>query len=82
MIQKIRVISTNPNDDLLSKSLLFEIRKNLKINSIKKIRTAKAYRLEGVTEKEALLLSQKLFSEKINQIFSIKEHLQTQKYLF
>ncbi|MEK7518170.1 MAG: AIR synthase-related protein [Patescibacteria group bacterium] len=80
MIQKIRVISTNPNDDLLSKSLLFEIRKNLKINSIKKIRTAKAYRLEGVTEKEALLLSQKLFSEKINQIFSINKSIFNKNY--
>ena len=80
MIQKIRVVSTNPNEDLLSKSLLSEIKENLKIKSIKQIRTSRVYRLEGATEKEALLLAEKLFYEKINQKFSINKPIFNNKF--
>ena len=75
MIQKIRVILTNPNEDLLSKNLLSEIKESIKIKSIKEIRTSKIYRLEGATKKDAFLLTENLFCEKINQKFSINKHI-------
>src|SRR3989344_7722076 len=80
MIQKIRVISTSSNEDLLSKSLLSEIKENLKIKSIKQIRTSKVYRLEGATKKQAQLLTEKLFCESINQKFSINKPILSNKF--
>ena len=56
MIQKIRVVSTNPNEDLLSKSLLSEIKENLTIKSIKQVGTSKVYRLEEATKKQGRIL--------------------------
>src|SRR3989344_2603029 len=80
MIQKIRVVLTNPNEDLLSKSLLSEIKENLTIKSIKQVGTSKVYRLEGATKKESQLLAEKLFCEKINQKFSINKPIFNNKF--
>src|SRR3989338_7112724 len=80
MIQKIRVISTNPNEDLQSKNLLYEIKKTLKIKSIKNIRTSKIYRLEGATKNDAILLAEKLLCEKVNQKFSINKPIFNKTY--
>jgi len=75
MIQTIRVTSTNEKEDLLGSGLLSEIKKSLRINSFKKIRTSKIYRLEGVTKIQAKKIAEKLFCESINQKYSINKNI-------
>ena len=57
MIQTIRVQDRNPKDDLKGAT----IHQELKNPEISQIRTARVYRLEGIGEKDAKLLAQKLF---------------------
>ncbi|MDO8487322.1 MAG: phosphoribosylformylglycinamidine synthase subunit PurL [Candidatus Curtissbacteria bacterium] len=70
MIHEIRVISKSETDPR-GQDLLEEIRRTLKIKSIKNIRTAKVYRLEGVTRAQALVFAQKVLVEPIGQQMSI-----------
>ncbi len=67
MIQIIRVFSKNESDDLKGKEILNQF----KDPNIKKLRTARIYRLEGVDRKTAKFLAEKLFSESISQDYSI-----------
>ena len=66
MIQTIRVQDRNPKDDLKGAAIL----QALANPEISQVRTARVYRLEGISEKDAKLLAEKLFSEKINQVYS------------
>ncbi len=75
MIQTIRVASKNKIDDLSGKHLLNDIRTELKRTDITSVETVKIYRLEGVSEKEAELLTKKVFCEDINQIATINKPL-------
>lgn len=50
MIQTIRVTSQSGTDSK-GQDLLAEIKRTLKVNSIKNIKTTKVYRLEGVSLK-------------------------------
>ncbi|MDO8639520.1 MAG: AIR synthase-related protein [bacterium] len=75
MIQTIRVTATNEKKDLLGLSLLSEIHSSLNINSVKKIKTSKVYRLEGITKIQAKKIAEKLFCESINQKYSINKNI-------
>ena len=74
MIQTIRVYTTK-GPDLPGIGLLHEIQHSLDINGIKKIRSAKVYRLEGITQKDAIKLSETAFYEDINQEYTINAPL-------
>lgn len=69
MIHEVRVASKTQTDPK-GLDLLLEIKRTLKINSIKKIHTAKIYRLEGITKKEAQEFTQKVLFEPIDQRMS------------
>ncbi len=62
MIQTVRV------QTIIGKDPTYET-----IKQVAAVKTARVYRLEGVTEKEAVLLAEKLFSESINQIYTINK---------
>ncbi len=66
MVYEIRVISKNTHDPK-GDSLLEEIKRTLNINSIKQIRTAKVYRLEGIDEKKLQDFSKAALFEQIDQ---------------
>ncbi len=70
MIQKIRVITTI-GPDLKGESILSDIRTRLNIKKVRRVQSIKVYRLEGISEKEAKVLAEKLFSESINQKYTI-----------
>src|SRR3989338_3148393 len=66
MIYTARVASKNDTDPK-GLDLLAEIKRTLKITSITKIRTAKIYRLEGITRKDVKKFAEKVLYEKIDQ---------------
>lgn len=72
MIQTIRVYTTK-GPDLPGVSLLHDIQHSLGINGIKKIRSAKVYRLEGVTQKDAIKLTETAFYESVNQEYALND---------
>jgi len=67
MIQTIRVADLQEKDDLKGKSILHE----LQGNNVEKVRCARVYYLEGASLQDAKILSKKLFSESLTQIFTI-----------
>lgn len=70
MIYEVKVVNKNQFDPK-GDDLLAEIKRTLSINSIKKIRTAKIYRLEGLDKKSALEFAGKALFETIDQnVFS------------
>ncbi|HSX40094.1 MAG TPA: AIR synthase-related protein, partial [Candidatus Saccharimonadales bacterium] len=74
MIQTIRV-QTIIGPDLRAQGVLHDIQTMLKINSVKNVATAIVYRLEGASQKQAKLLAEKLFCEKINQTYTINKSI-------
>lgn len=76
MIHTVRVRVTN-GPDLLGESLLHDLRHFLHTKDIEKIKTTKVYRLEGIEISLVKLLAEKLFSESINQKYSIDKPLIT-----
>lgn len=70
MIQTIRVV-TSEGEDIIGKTLLKEIQHHVGKNGIKEVRSAKVYRIEGVTKNEARKLAAFAFSESVNQEFTI-----------
>lgn len=71
MVWTIRV-SSNSDTDQKGSELLAEINRNFNTTSIKKIRTAKVYRLEGITKKEFEKLKDAVLYESIDQVASTK----------
>ena len=69
MIFEVRVTSKNQKDPK-GESLLAEIKKTLGIYSIKKIQTAKVYRLENIKKEEIKKFAESALYEKIDQIVS------------
>lgn len=71
MIQTIRVQRTDGKDSL-GNSVLKQLhsRGEKKIDSIQ---TSRVYRLEGISEKEAKFLAEKLFFEPLNQTYAINK---------
>lgn len=70
MIFQVKVSSSYENNDTKAKELLAEINRIFKETSILKIRTAKIYRLEGVTKKEFETIKNTVLFEPIDQISS------------
>lgn len=66
MIYKVRVMSKSKSDSK-GDDLLAEIKRTLKINSIKKIRTVKVYRLEGIAKEDVRKFAEKVLYESIDQ---------------
>ncbi|MDD5416112.1 MAG: phosphoribosylformylglycinamidine synthase subunit PurL [Candidatus Daviesbacteria bacterium] len=70
MIQKVRV-QTIVGPDLKGDGILNDIHRMLGIKNITRVSAIKVYRLEGISEKEAKILAEKLLSESINQRYTI-----------
>ena len=69
MIHVIRVRNVI-GKDLVGEGVLKDIH-HLGIKSIEKVESAKVYRLEGVNEKEAKILAEKVFCERIYQTYTL-----------
>lgn len=72
MIYEVRVAAKNDTDPR-GQSLLAEIKSTFNINSIKNIRSAKVFRLEGISAKDLQKLIGIVLAEAINQKFSINK---------
>src|SRR3989344_5731041 len=72
MIHEVRVASKSQNDPK-GVDLLAEIKRTLQITRIKNIRTAKVYRLEGISQKETLQFTKTALFEPIDQIHSLNK---------
>lgn len=72
MIQTVRV-QTIIGKDLTGEAILHDISHILKNKNVSAVKTARIYRLEGITEKEAELLAEKLFCETINQSYTLNK---------
>ncbi len=68
MIQTIRVMSLSEKDDTKGLSIKNELN-----NTVRKVRTSRLYRLEGIDRTHAAILAKKLLAEPINQEFSINK---------
>lgn len=77
MIYKIRVITTVGPD--LKGDGLFSDAKKIGIKNLEKIAAIKVTRLEGVDEKDAKILAEKLLSELINQSYTINKSIVDKK---
>ncbi|MBI2621744.1 MAG: phosphoribosylformylglycinamidine synthase subunit PurL [Candidatus Levybacteria bacterium] len=75
MIQTIRVIQKNEEEDLRGSSIFEGVRSN----RISKVRTVKVYRLEGIDKIRAKILTEKLLSESIDQIYTINKPIFNKK---
>src|SRR3989338_2676257 len=76
MIYEIRAVA-KATQDPKGEDLLAEIRRTLKITSIKKIKTAKVYTLEGISKKEALEFAKKVLFEPVDQKMSFNSPIFT-----
>ncbi len=72
MIHKIRV-TTKTNSDLKGDGILHDIKKTLNLSGVTKVLTSTVYRVDGISKEEAVLLAERLFSEEINQIYTINK---------
>jgi phosphoribosylformylglycinamidine synthase subunit PurSL len=70
MIQTIRVF-TYEERDIIGDGVLSGIKSHIGENGIRKIRTAKVYRIEGVSVREARVLAEKAFAENVNQGYTL-----------
>jgi len=59
--------------DPAGEETLHEIKQALSIKSIQKVRTAKVYRFEGISEKDTRLLAQKLLAEDLFQVYTVND---------
>src|SRR3990167_1170010 len=69
MIYEVRIASKTQTDPK-GQDLLAEIKRTLKINSIKKIRTVKIYRLEGISKEQVQKFTATVLFEPIDQRLS------------
>lgn len=76
MIYTIRTASKSQTDSK-GQGLLAEIKRTFKIKTINNLRTIKVFRLEGITEKEALLITKNVLFESIDQVMSFDKALIT-----
>ena len=72
-IQEIRV--GQKNRDVKGEGVLSEAKRTLDVPGLDNVRTARVYRLEGVSEKAAEKLAQTLLSEEIDQDHTLNEPL-------
>ncbi len=78
MIQKVRV-QTVIGPDLKGDGILNDIQNILGIKEVTKVSAIKVYRLEGISNKEAKMLADKLLCESINQSCVINESIVNSK---
>ncbi len=71
-MQTVRV-QTIIGPDLQGDGILYDIQNTLKNKHVTQVKTARVYRLEGISEKETIVLAEKLFSEPINQHYSLNK---------
>ena len=72
-IQEVRVQTVPYLEDIKGKYLLREIKNTLHINSITELLTAKVYRLEGISARQAEFLARRLLAEKVFQNYTVNE---------
>jgi len=72
MIYEIRVASKNPQDPK-GQDLLAEVERTVGVKTIKNIRTAKVYRLEGINKNDALKFTQTVLAEPIDKQMSFEK---------
>lgn len=70
MIQTIRVASKLPEDPY-GRDLLAEVHRTLGLSGLAAVRTAKVYRIEGVTSAEAARLANSLLADAIDQVWTM-----------
>jgi phosphoribosylformylglycinamidine synthase II len=71
MIQEVRVIAKPGLPDSKGDETLYEINQALGIQSVERVRTARVFRFEGISEKEADYLAGKLLAEDVFQTYRI-----------
>ncbi|MFX4260606.1 phosphoribosylformylglycinamidine synthase subunit PurL [Pelotomaculum propionicicum] len=71
MIQEVRVIAREGIPDSKGDEILYEIHRALGINSVEKVRTARVFRFEGISEDAARFLAERLLAEEIFQSFKV-----------
>ncbi len=70
-IHEIRV--TNVDEDPLGQDVLQETQRTLRLQTIDNVRTAKVYRLQGISDQEAQHLADHLLADPVNEAFSVDE---------
>ncbi|NLJ76487.1 MAG: phosphoribosylformylglycinamidine synthase subunit PurL [Peptococcaceae bacterium] len=75
MIQEVRVMVRDSIPDSKGDEVLFDIHQALGINSVEKVRTAKVFRFEGISENTAFFLANKLLAEDIFQSFRVNSKI-------
>lgn len=73
MIQEVRVTFKEEIPDSKGDEILHEINRALGIMSVKKVRTARVFRFEGIGESDAFYLAEKLLAEDIFQSFQVNK---------
>ena len=71
MIQEVRVIAKTGIPDGKGEEVLYEIKHALGIQSVAKVRTARVFRFEGISEDEAVYLAEKVLAEDVFQFYRI-----------
>ena len=76
MIYEVRVASKSQKDPK-GQDLLAEIKRTLHIKTIKNIKTAKVYRLEGISQKDAKKFTEVMLFEPIDRRISVNRPIFT-----
>jgi phosphoribosylformylglycinamidine synthase II len=71
LIQEVRVIAKPGIPDSKGDECLYEINRTLGIKSVKRVRTARVFRFEGISAEKANLLAVKLLAEDVFQTYRI-----------
>jgi len=71
MINEVRVIGKPGITDGKGEDILYEINHALGIKSVEKIKTARVFRLEGISEVDAVRLAEKLLAESVFQSYTV-----------
>lgn len=72
-IQEVRVVSKDLAEDVKGRDTRHEIERTLGISSLQAVKTARVYRLEGISEEEAERLAQTLFAEPLTHIYTVNK---------
>ncbi|OAT85505.1 phosphoribosylformylglycinamidine synthase subunit PurL [Desulfotomaculum copahuensis] len=72
-ITTVRVTNRPGLRDPAGEDVLYEIRHALGIAPVEHVRTARVYRFEGISEKDARLLAEKLLAEDVFEVYTINK---------
>jgi phosphoribosylformylglycinamidine synthase II len=73
MIQEVQVIARAGISDSRGDEILYEIHHALGIKSVERVRTARVFRFESISEDSARFLAERLLAEEIFQSFCVNE---------